>query len=155
MLGNRDDARDAYQETFTKAFRTIGRFRGQSTFYTWIFRIAADVCVDHLKERQKSRPGPSIDTPRSDDTGNGLKENAAQLSERIKEGLNALSTRERLVLELKHQQGLKLKQIGEIVGSTEDGVKNYLCRAVQKLREQLAPLFVRGHSEVTKLDSGL
>jgi RNA polymerase sigma-70 factor (ECF subfamily) len=54
MLGNRDDARDAYQETFMKAFRSIGRFRGQSTFYTWILRIATNVCLDRLKDRQPS-----------------------------------------------------------------------------------------------------
>ena len=161
MLGNRDDARDAYQETFMKAFRSIERFRGQSSFYTWILRIATNVCLDRLKNRQHWRQEVSIDDPTRGDTGNGFKQTlrttscydnpeqllyAAQVGRSIKRAFKTLSQRERLVFELKHQQGLKLKQIGEIVGSSEDGVKNCLCRAVHKLRVQLAPLFFGGQS---------
>lgn len=161
MLGNRDDARDAYQETFMKAFRSIERFRGQSSFYTWILRIATNVCLDRLKNRRHSRQELSIDGPTHGDTGNGFKQTlratscydnpeqllyAAQVGRSIRRAFRTLSKREQLVFELKHQQGLKLKQIGEIVGSSEDGVKNCLCRAVHKLRVQLAPLFLGGQS---------
>ena len=55
LLRNWDEARDAYQETFLKVFRSIHQFRRQSSFYTWIFRIATNVCLDRL--RQERTPG--------------------------------------------------------------------------------------------------
>ena len=54
LLGNREEAKDAYQETFLKVFRSIGRFRQQSSFSTWIFRMATQVCIDRLRQRRKS-----------------------------------------------------------------------------------------------------
>jgi RNA polymerase sigma-70 factor (ECF subfamily) len=120
MLGNRDDARDAYQETFMKAFDAIGRFRGQSSFHMWIMQIATNVCFQRLKDRRNSR-----------------QETKNCCDNRIKQALGSLSNRERVVFELKHKQGLKVRQIAEVIGSTEDAVKNCLVCAVNKLREQV------------------
>ena len=53
LLGNPDEARDAYQEAFLKVFRSVRQFRQQSSFYTWIFRIATNVCFDRLRQRKK------------------------------------------------------------------------------------------------------
>jgi RNA polymerase sigma-70 factor, ECF subfamily len=152
MLRNRDDARDAYQETFLKAFRSIGRFRCESSFYTWILRIATNVCLDRLRERQRSYLEFSIDASVSE-TGIPLKESfsdknsyrnpeqsacLAELRELINRALDTLSKKERLIFELKHYQGLRLKQIGELLGSGENSVKNHLWRATQKLRAALS-----------------
>src|SRR5215831_16788474 len=52
MLGNREEAREVFQETFLKAYRSLGRFRFESSFYTWIYRIATNVSLDHLRKRQ-------------------------------------------------------------------------------------------------------
>src|ERR1700674_335069 len=52
MLGNREEAREVFQETFLKAYRSLGRFRFASSFYTWIYRIATNVSLDHLRKRQ-------------------------------------------------------------------------------------------------------
>ena len=60
-----------------------------------------------------------------------------EVGERIQEALKSLSEKERLVFELRHYQGLRLRMIGEIMGSTEETAKNYLFRATQKLRAQL------------------
>src|SRR5882672_11144278 len=54
-LGNREEAREVFQETFLKAFRSLGRFRFASSFYTWIYRIATNVSLDHLRKRQTLR----------------------------------------------------------------------------------------------------
>ena len=150
MLGNREEAREVYQETFLKAYRSLSRFRFESSFYTWVYRIATNVSLDHLRKRQTLREEISMeaDTDSNPDRP-ALKDTLAattyysnperrlygkEVGEKIKEALKTLSEKERLVFELRHYQGLRLKMIGEIMGSTEETAKNYLFRATQKLR---------------------
>ena len=150
MLGNREEAREVYQETFLKAYRSLSRFRFESSFYTWVYRIATNVSLDHLRKRQtlKDEISMEADTDSNPDRP-ALKDTLAattyysnperrlygkEVGEKIKEALKTLSEKERLVFELRHYQGLRLKMIGEIMGSTEETAKNYLFRATQKLR---------------------
>jgi RNA polymerase sigma-70 factor (ECF subfamily) len=153
MLGNREEAREVFQETFLKAFRSLNRFRFESSFYTWIYRIATNVSLDHLRKRQTLKEEISYEADSSSDPDRpALKDTLAattyysnperrlyghEVGERIKEALKSLSEKERLVFELRHYQGLRLRMIGEIMGSTEETAKNYLFRATQKLRAQL------------------
>jgi RNA polymerase sigma-70 factor (ECF subfamily) len=154
MLGNREEAREVFQDTFLKAYRSLGRFRSDSSFYTWIYRIATNVALDRLRKRQTLRDEISYeadteahpDRPALKDT---LEEQSyysnperslygREIGERIQQALGTLSEKERLVFELRHYQGLRLRIIGEIMGSTEETAKNYLFRATQKLRSFLA-----------------
>jgi RNA polymerase sigma-70 factor (ECF subfamily) len=156
MLGNREEAREVFQDTFLKAYRSLGRFRSESSFYTWIYRIATNVALDRLRKRQTLREEISYeadteahpDRPALKDT---LEEKSyysnperrlygREVGARIQEALASLSEKERLVFELRHYQGLRLRMIGEIMGSTEETAKNYLFRATQKLRAQLSQL---------------
>ena len=156
MLGNREEARDVFQETFLKAYRSLARFRTDSSFYTWICRIATNVALDHLRKRQSLREEISYeadteahpDRPALKDT---LEEKSyysnperrlygREIGDKIQNGLKSLSEKERLVFELRHYQGLRLRMIGEIMGSTEETAKNYLFRATQKLRAYLAKI---------------
>jgi RNA polymerase sigma-70 factor (ECF subfamily) len=153
MLGNREEAREVFQETFLKAFRSLARFRFESSFFTWIYRIATNVSLDHLRKRQTLKEEISYESDTSSDPDRpALKDTLAattyysnperrlygrEVGERIKEALKSLSEKERLVFELRHYQGLRLRMIGEIMGSTEETAKNYLFRATQKLRAQL------------------
>jgi RNA polymerase sigma-70 factor (ECF subfamily) len=145
LLGNPDEARDAYQEAFLKVFRSIRRFRQQSSFYTWIFRIATNVCFDRLRQRKKPWQHFSLDSETRDafrgafSCYNNPEQSfrATQLRERINRALNTLSQKERMVFELKHYQGLRLRQIGEMIGSTENTTKDCLYRATRKLRALL------------------
>ena len=152
LLRNWDEARDAYQETFLKVFRSIHQFRRQSSFYTWIFRIATNVCLDRLRQRKNPRKQVSIDSEADDAFRCALKHTlraascysnpeqsflATQLRERINLALDTLSKKERLVFELKHYQGFRLRQIGEMIGSTENTTKDCLYRATRKLRALL------------------
>jgi RNA polymerase sigma-70 factor (ECF subfamily) len=153
MLGNREEAREVFQDTFLKAYRSLGRFRSDSSFYTWIYRIATNVALDRLRKRQSLREEISFeadteahpDRPALKDT---LEEKSyysnperrlygREIGEKIQEAVGTLSEKERLVFELRHYQGLRLRMIGEIMGSTEETAKNYLFRATQKLRTYL------------------
>ncbi len=154
MLGNREEAQDVFQETFLKAYRSLGRFRSDSSFYTWIYRIATNVALDRLRKRQSLRAEVSYeadveanpDRPALKDTleEKGYYSNperrlyGREVGEKIQEAVGTLSEKERLVFELRHYQGLRLRVIGEIMGSTEETAKNYLFRTTKKLRTYLA-----------------
>jgi RNA polymerase sigma-70 factor (ECF subfamily) len=150
-----EDARDVYQEAFLKAYKNIHRFRFECSFYTWLYRIVTNVCLDHLR-RRKSRPEDQA--PESADEGDVPQDffekqremNASSDPERaaigrqigiqISAAMGQLSARERIIFEMKHFQGLKLRAIGEMLGTTEETVKNSLFRATRKLRLQLGGL---------------
>jgi len=154
MLGNREEALEVFQETFLKAYRSLSRFRFESSFYTWIYRIATNVGLDHLRKRQTLKEEVSYESDSEAHPDRpALKDTLAattyysnperrlygkEVGARIQEALKTLSEKERLVFELRHYQGLRLKMIGEIMGSTEETAKNYLFRATQKLRSHLS-----------------
>lgn len=165
LLRRPEDARDIYQEAFLKVYKNLHRFRFECSFYTWLYRIVTNVCFDHLR-RRRSRPedqAPDLarlgreslsDRPASGgpvDFFDRQQERRAEsnperrlmgkeIGLHIDRALDRLSSRERMVFELKHQQGLKLRAIGEILGTSEETVKNSLFRATQKLRLQLSSL---------------
>jgi RNA polymerase sigma-70 factor (ECF subfamily) len=153
MLGNREEAREVFQDTFLKAYRSLGRFRSESSFYTWIYRIATNVALDRLRKRQTLRDEVSYEADPENPDRPALKDTleeqsyysnperslyGREIGDKILEALGTLSEKERLVFELRHYQGLRLRMIGEIMGSTEETAKNYLFRATQKLRSYLS-----------------
>lgn len=159
LVRTEEEARDIYQESFLKAYRGLGQFRGDASFSTWLLRIVTTVCLDHLRRRAarpdavplesgagaagssgESRPAPwepPDDHPESDP------ERALQRREirsRIAAALASLGERERVVFELRHYEGMRLRPIADLLGTTEDTVKNCLFRAHQHLRSALGDL---------------
>jgi RNA polymerase sigma-70 factor (ECF subfamily) len=154
MLGNEQDAQDVHQEAFLKAYRHLGNFRFECSFYTWLYRIVTNLCLDHLRRRKSRREDPAtvIDS-RGDEMdlmanisdtramANPARElDRKRMAASINEALSKLTPRERTVFELKHYQGLKLRTIGEMLSTTEETAKNTLFRATRKLRLNLAEL---------------
>lgn len=152
LTGSEQDAQDIYQEAFLKAYRNMGSFRFECSFYTWIYRIVTNLCLDHLRKRKvRKEDGPvAVDgegqeydvLERVSDARAGANPERdlmrRELGSHINQALDKLSPRERMVFELKHYQGLKLRTIGEMLGTTEETAKNTLFRATQKLRVALA-----------------
>src|SRR5277367_6772773 len=157
LMKRPEDARDVYQEAFLKVFKNLHRFRFECSFYTWLYRIVTNVCLDHLRRRQ-ARPedqAPEVNAGYQDEVGTDFferqKENRAtldperhllgqEIQTRLAAAMERLSPRERIVFEMKHYQGLKLRDIGDALGTTEETVKNSLFRATRKLRNQLGEL---------------
>ena len=152
MLGNEQDAQDVHQDAFIKAYRHLSNFRFECSFYTWLYRIVTNLCLDQLRRRKSRRedPGTVLDAAgdEMDLMANVQDEramaNPARELERknmniaIQAALEKLTPRERTVFELKHYQGLKLRTIGEMLSTTEETAKNTLFRATRKLRGALA-----------------
>ncbi len=154
LTGSEQDAQDIHQEAFLKAYRYLGNFRFECSFYTWIYRIVTNLSLDHLRRRKSRREDQSVMLDShgeemdllsnvSDDRAIANPDRELQrkyLGEKIKAALDTLTPRERMVFELKHYQGLKLRTIGEMLNTTEETAKNTLFRATKKLRSNLANL---------------
>jgi RNA polymerase sigma-70 factor, ECF subfamily len=147
-----EDARDLYQEIFLRVYRNLARFRFECSFYTWIYRIATNVCLDHLRRkntrREEQAPQPADSESTAPDFFDQQVEHRSaanperhvlgqELGRHIDAALDELSPRERMVFELKHYEGLRLRVIGEMLGTSEETVKNSLFRATRKLRASL------------------
>jgi RNA polymerase sigma-70 factor, ECF subfamily len=125
-------------------------FRFDCSFHTWLYRIVTNVCLDHLRRRKVRREESTVVA-----TPDGLVDQVTkieqegpasnperqmwnrQLSDRIAASLAALTPRERTVFELRHYEGLRLRAIGEMLGTSEEAAKNCLFRATQKMRASL------------------
>src|ERR1700742_1878939 len=154
MLGNEQDAQDVHQDAFIKAYRHLANFRFECSFYTWLYRIVTNLCLDQLRRRKSRKEDPSTALDSSGDEmdllanisdGRAMSNPARELERKqmgtaIANALDELTPRERMVFELKHYQGLKLRTIGEMLSTTEETAKNTLFRATKKLRAKLAGL---------------
>lgn len=154
MLGNEQDAQDVHQEAFIKAYRHLGNFRFECSFYTWLYRIVTNLCLDQMRRRKSRREDPAtaidMDGEELDLMANVRDERAMAnpgreldrkvMAARIGEALETLTPRERMVFELKHFEGLRLRTIGEMLSTTEETAKNTLFRATRKLRTNLQEL---------------
>jgi RNA polymerase sigma-70 factor (ECF subfamily) len=152
MTGSQEDAQDIYQEAFLRAYINLARFRFECSFYTWIYRIVMNLCLDHLRKRPaRAREVTTAVTASGDE--NPILDRIAdnrpdaspeksmagrELRDRILRALARLSPRERIVFELKHYHGLKLRTVADMLETTEGTIKNTLFRATHKLRAQLA-----------------
>ena len=154
LTGSDSEAQDIYQDAFLKAYRNIGSFRFECSFYTWIYRIVTNLCLDQIRKKQVRKEDAPVAKDPDGEEYNVLDQVAdarsganperdlmrRELGSRINKALEKLTPRERMVFELKHYQGLKLRTVGEILNTTEETAKNTLFRATQKLRGALADM---------------
>ena len=143
LLGDVEEARDAAQEVFLKAFRKAGDFRPQGQVYTWLYRIAVNHCLNKLRRRRLVRflrweePAGDADAPRFDPP-DGAADPAAALEARrrwqaTRRAIGALPAGQRAVLVLARFEGLSYRQIAEVLGITEGAVESRLVRAMRRV----------------------
>lgn len=150
LLRSPEDASDVYQEAFLRVYRNLHTFRFDCSFHTWLYRIVTNLCLDHLRKRKvRKEESPVVETsdgpvdrmeivPEDRAEGNPQRKLLSeQLGNRIQAVLNELTPRERMVFEMRHYQGMRLRAIGEVLGTTEEAAKNCLFRATQKMRAAL------------------
>jgi RNA polymerase sigma-70 factor (ECF subfamily) len=152
--GDREEAQDLTQEAFLKVFRNIKGFRGDSSFYTWFYRIVVNTCLDGRRRRRRRerilslwRPGQREEEPSREvfeeqpDTGQDSNPMAVlsgkELTREIRKALMSLPERQRVIFQLKVFQGMSIREIALVMGSAEGTVKSHLFRATHSLRTAL------------------
>lgn len=138
-------AKDLTQETWLRAYRAMNTFHGTSAFYSWLYRIAENVCIDYFRKQKhdteplhlieerrvtQTHPCPSRDVER------------AELRKHLRAALQQLTPLRKQVFLLYYAQDLSIKQIATRLNRSEGTIKSHLRNARFQLREQLTPFFV-------------
>jgi RNA polymerase sigma-70 factor (ECF subfamily) len=149
MLRNAEDARDVTQEAFVKAYRSIETFRLESSFYTWIYRIAMNLAIDFTRKRKRRETSgfdESIAVRGADgeiaeahhEDGPSRQLERKRLFARIMDAMQELPEDQREVILLRELEGLQYKEIADIMGIPEGTVMSRLFYARKKLQKLLA-----------------
>jgi RNA polymerase sigma-70 factor, ECF subfamily len=150
MLRNREDARDITQDAFVKAYRNIAKFRLESSFYTWLYRIAMNLAIDFVRKKKRRGESSGFDEAiaAKDADGNISQTHnresprkaleRKQLYKRIMDALEKLPTDQKQIIVLRELEGLSYKEISDITEVPEGTVMSRLYYARKKLQQLLA-----------------
>jgi len=146
-LRDGEEAKDASQEAFLKAFRAMRTFRPGAKFSTWIFSIAYHACCDRLNRRKRYS---DAEMPERADLGPGPDALVERRDEAaaLRAAIDALPEKYRAVITLYHLQGHQYEEIAKVLDLPMGTVKTHLFRAKEQLRRQLAP--AHGSAEVSE-----
>jgi RNA polymerase sigma-70 factor (ECF subfamily) len=155
LTGDREAALDLTQEAFLNALRSIEKFEGRSSFYTWFYRILINTCLDSIRRRKRRRqffflrqsddknnrgPSDAIEQMANPQTGStpGAVVTARELQREIRVAMGLLSVRQRMIFNLKVFEEMRISEIARIMGLAEGTVKSHLFRATRIMRDALA-----------------
>lgn len=148
LLGRREEARDACQETFVRVLAKAHRFRDSGRFSTWMYQIALNLCRDHRRKRRRwgalvleglmdPAPGePALDPP-SPSPGADVEVERLERREAVTAALESLPPDQREVLVMKEYEGMKFREIAAILGCPESTVKSRMYYGLRALRSAL------------------
>jgi RNA polymerase sigma-70 factor (ECF subfamily) len=150
MTSNREDAADLTQECFIKAFRSLDRFKGRSHFFTWLYRIAVNATLSHLKRNRYRRffsfenlneegINPDFAEALSSKMQTDRPLMLGELQEKLNEALQSLSPKHRTVVVLFEIEGLSHEEISEVMHTTVGTVRSRLHYAKRQLQASLQP----------------
>lgn len=153
FTGQRDAAEDLAQEVFLRVYRAKDRYRPEARFQTWLFRVVYNLCINETRAR-KLRRMRSIDAPAPGEEHDAtLRESLAdeqlrspldrltggEATRRLREAMAGLPPQQRAALTLYQYRGMSLREIADVLETTDKAVKSLLARARENLREKLAP----------------
>ncbi|MEO0098775.1 MAG: sigma-70 family RNA polymerase sigma factor [candidate division WOR-3 bacterium] len=135
LMKNEDDAYELTSDTFLRAYQNLNRFRGDSSFFTYLYRICLNLGINRLKKKRLTLSLGERDFP----TARGVleEERNEKLREAIELAIQSLPPRERVVFILKEKEDKKIKEIAQILNLKEGTVKATYFQAVKKLRHSL------------------
>ena len=143
-----DEVQDVAQEAFIKAYKALPKFRGDSAFYTWLYRIAINTAKNHLVSRSRRPPGQDVEVEDAEyyDSGDGLRdienpENAlfgAELKAVVEEAISTLPDDLRTAVTLREFDGLSYEDIADIMDCPVGTVRSRIFRAREAIDEQVS-----------------
>lgn len=139
IIGNRDDADDITQDVFLKAYQALPAFRGDSAFYTWIYRIAVNLSLNHMRRgRTRSFFGlEQIQAVMPDSLLADSELERTELSHKLRAAIRNLPPKQRAVFVLRFFRGMQHKEIAEAMDRDEGTIKANYFQAIRKLRASL------------------
>lgn len=148
MTSNREDAEDLTQDVFVKAYSALEHFKGDSSFYTWVYRIAVNRTINYLKKRKRNAALSLDDMDQAVERDPDYVElrsrespvrdaTLSELQKKLNEALQTLSEKHRTVVVLHDIQGIQHDEIGRMLGCSEGTVRSRLFYARQELQKQL------------------
>ena len=150
FLRNQSDVPDVVQESFIKAFRALPNFRGESAFYTWLYRIAINTAKNHLVSQSRKNPANSIDVQDAEDYGASewLKEYASperealasELEATIQQAMGELPSDLREAITLREIEGLSYEDIAAVMDCPIGTVRSRIFRAREAIDNKLEPI---------------
>ena len=148
LVGSAEDARDLVQDTFVRAYERLDGFRGTSSLYTWMFRIAVNASLSHRRRRKHDRIGPPIGAEDADGRPAAWADPSdpagpmmnAETETAVQRALDGLDADHRAVVVLRDIQNYGYQEIADILGVPAGTVKSRVHRARMELRERLRPL---------------
>jgi RNA polymerase sigma-70 factor (ECF subfamily) len=155
LTSNREDASDLTQDAFIKSFQSINRFQGQSSFFTWLYRIAVNSTLTHLRKNRlrtffsfekintDDKVSAEVIAALTDDTGADHETFARELQEKLNEAMQKLSISHRTVITLFEIDSLSHQEIAEIMNCSVGTVRSRLHYAKQLLQAELQPYIRR------------
>ncbi|MEJ6951112.1 RNA polymerase sigma factor [Natronospora cellulosivora (SeqCode)] len=147
ILGNHQDALDIAQESFIRVYKNLNKFKGNSSFSTWLFRISTNLCRDELRKRQRGFTECDIEENDYEIKEKNNPENISlkkEFNDELQEQISTLPLEQKTVLVLREFQGLSYKEIANILNISMGTVKSRLSRARQTLRDSLNDIINEG-----------
>jgi RNA polymerase sigma-70 factor, ECF subfamily len=138
-LGSDADAADVTQRTFVRAFEALARFRGDASFRTWLYRIAINQALNHLRDHRREQPTELADDALTTGATGPARIIAGERTAQVRQAIAALPPKQRLVLELRVYDDLSFREVAALADCSENAAKVNFHHAVKKLRALLAP----------------
>jgi RNA polymerase sigma-70 factor (ECF subfamily) len=137
FVRNDDQAKDVAQRSFVKAYEGLHALRGGGAFRTWLFRITANLALNHIRDHGRERPTEDAGEQITVEAVGADRLDDAEKRARLTAALGALPPKQRLVLELRVFQELPFREVASIAGCSENAAKVNFHHAVKRLRELL------------------
>ncbi len=140
IVGNHDDADDIAQETFVKAYLALGDFRGDSGFFTWLYRIAVNLSLNTIRKQQVMnylRESPMISSllPAKENPHAELE--AKELESKLQRAVALLPEKQKAVFVMRYYEEMNYEEISEVLKTTVGGLKANYFHALKKVQEYL------------------
>ncbi len=153
MINDEEESADLTQEVFLKVYRNINNYEHTYSFYTWLYRITVNCCIDYMRKKRRQLQGVSLSQGSQDDSSEAGKEQDipdekfspdhrmvnVELQEILNRAIGQLSEKLRSIIILKEIEGFSYDEIAEILGCSRGTVKSRLFRARERLKELLQP----------------
>jgi RNA polymerase sigma-70 factor, ECF subfamily len=159
VLRNPSDAQDVVQDGFVKAYRHLDKFEGNSSFYTWIYRIVMNLSIDHIRKQKRSKPVEATDDNLREGNGDVLNEDLLplnlgsnpsralfdkQVRGRLEHALGQLSDNHRAVLVMRELDGMSYEEMASIMNCSKGTIMSRLFHARRNMQRQLIDLVEGG-----------